>query len=153
MKINKKIFYIFFLILLSQCGYTTVYNNNTDSKIKIILLDSKGNKEINNKISSGLKKYYNIETENVFKINMNTILSKEIISKDTTGKITNYELRATSNFVINYKGKNLNASFQEKINVKNIDDTFEQRKYENVVKNNFASSIQEKLVLKLKTLK
>ena len=84
---------------------------------------------------------------------MNTILSKEIISKDTTGKITNYELRATSNFVINYKGKNLNASFQEKINVKNIDDTFEQRKYENVVKNNFASSIQEKLVLKLKTLK
>ncbi len=153
MKINKKIFYIFFLILLSQCGYTTVYNNNTDSKIKIILLDSKGNKEINNKISSGLKKYYNIETENVFKINMNTILSKEIISKDTTGKITNYELRATSNFIINYKGKNLNASFQEKINVKNIDDTFEQRKYENVVKNNFASSIQEKLVLKLKTLK
>ncbi len=153
MKTNKNLILIFLLMFLSSCGYTTVYNNNSDKKIKIILLEMNGNREINNKINSGLKKYYSNESDNLFKIKMNTILKKEIISKNATGKITNYELQAISDFRINYKEKNVSVSFQEKLNIKNIEDSFEQKKYENVVKNNFASSIQEKLILKLKTLK
>ena len=81
------------------------------------------------------------------------LTNKEIISKDSTGKITNYELQVITNFQINYNEKNISFAFQEKLNIKNIEDSFEQRKYENVVKNNFASSIQEKLILKLKTIK
>ena len=150
---SKNLIFIIILILLSNCGYTTVYNNNSDTKIKIILLEMNGNREINNKINSGLKKYYSNDTDNLFKIKLNTILNKEIISKDVTGKITNYELQAISNFQINYNGKDVFISFEEKLNIKNIDDSFEQRKYENVVKNNFASSIEEKLILKLKTIK
>ena len=153
MRPHKNLIFIFLLIFLSNCGYTTLYNNNSDKKIKNILLEMNGNREINNKINSGLKKYYSNETSNLFKIKMNTVLNKEIISKNTTGKITNYELQAISNFQINYNEKNISVSFQEKLNIKNIEDSFEQRKYENVVKNNFASSIQEKLILKLKTLK
>ena len=150
---SKNLIFIILLIFLSNCGYSKVYNNNSDTEIKITLLEMEGNREINNKINSGLKKYYSNESENQFEIKINTILNKEIISKDATGKITNYELQAVSNFQISYNGKNINASFQEKLNIKNIEDSFEQRKYENVVKNNFASSIREKLILKLKTLK
>ena len=150
---SKNLIFIIILILLSNCGYTTVYNNSSDTKIKIILLEMNGNREINNKINSGLKKYYSNDTDNLFKIKLNTILNKEIISKYVTGKITNYELQAISNFQINYNEKDVFISFEEKLNIKNIDDSFEQRKYENVVKNNFASSIEEKLILKLKTLK
>ena len=149
----KNLIFITLLVFLSNCGYSTVYNSSSDSKIKIILLEMNGNREINNKINSGLKKYYSNEAETTFKIKINTILNKEIISKDTTGKITNYELRVVSHFQINYNGKNVSISFNEKLNIKNIEDSFEQRKYENVVKNNFASSIEEKLILKLKTLK
>ena len=43
-------------------------------------------------------------------------------------------------------------TFSESLRIKNIDDTFEQRKYENIVKNNFARSIKEKLIMKLNTM-
>ena len=33
-------------------------------------------------------------TQKEFKIELNTSLNKEIVSKDTTGKVTNYELIA-----------------------------------------------------------
>lgn len=150
---SKNLIFIILLIFLSNCGYSKVYNNSSDTEIKITLLEMEGNREINKKINSELKKYYSNESENLFKIKINTILNKEIISKDATGKITNYELNAVSDFQISYNGKNVNVSFEEKLNIKNIEDSFEQRKYENVVKNNFASSIREKLILKLKTLK
>ena len=57
-----------------------------------------------------------------------------------------------SDFQINYKNQNYNISFKESIRIKSMDDAFEQRKYENIIINNFASSIHEKLLLKLKTL-
>ena len=150
---HKNLILIILLIFLSNCGYSPIYNNNSESNINIIILEMNGTREINNKINSGLKKYYSKETNNIFRIKMNTILNKEIISKDSTGKITNYELQVITNFQINYNEKNISFAFQEKLNIKNIEDSFEQRKYENVVKNNFASSIQEKLILKLKTIK
>ena len=153
MIMHKNLIFIVLLIFLSNCGYSTVYKNNSVSNINIIIVEMNGNREINNRINSRLKKYYSNETENIFRIKMNTILNKEIISKDTTGKITNYELQAISSFQINYNKKNVSFTFKEKLNIKNIEDSFEQRKYENVVKNNFASSIREKLILKLKTLK
>ena len=153
MIMHKNLIFIVLLIFLSNCGYSTVYKNNSVSNINIIIVEMNGNREINNRINSRLKKYYSNETENIFRIKMNTILNKEIISKDTTGKITNYELQAISSFQINYNKKNVSFTFKEKLNIKNIEDSFEQRKYENVVKNNFASSIQEKLILKLKTIK
>ena len=40
-------------------------------------------------------------------------------------------------------------SFEEKFNIKNITNTFEQKKYEKIVKRNFANSIKEKLIIKL----
>ncbi len=153
MIMHKNLIFIVLLIFLSNCGYSTVYKNNSVSNINIIIVEMNGNREINNRINSRLKKYYSNETENIFRIKMNTILNKEIISKDATGKITNYELQAISSFQINYNEKNVSFTFKEKLNIKNIEDSFEQRKYENVVKNNFASSIQEKLILKLKTIK
>ena len=153
MIMHKNLIFIVLLIFLSNCGYSTVYKNNSVSNINIIIVEMNGNREINNRINSRLKKYYSNETENIFRIKMNTILNKEIISKDATGKITNYELQAISSFQINYNEKNISFTFKEKLNIKNIEDSFEQRKYENVVKNNFASSIQEKLILKLKTIK
>ncbi len=151
--INKNLIIIFFFIFLSSCGYSTVYNNSTDSEIKIVVLEMKGSRELNNKINSSLKKYINNKSDKIFKITFNTNLDKDIISKDSKGKVTNYQLKAVSNILVDYNNKTFSYSFKENLNIKNIDDTFEQKKYENVVKNNFASSIKEKLILKLKTLK
>ena len=43
--------------------------------------------------------------------------------------------------------------FEEKFNIKNISDPFEQDNYEKIIINNLISSIREKLVLKLSNIK
>ena len=150
--IGKNLFLIIIFIFLTHCGYTAVYKKDTDSEIKISLAKIEGNKEFNNKINSKLRRYYNNESKNIFFVNINSRFNKETITKDTTGKATNYEIAVVSDFQINYKNQNYNISFKESIRIKNMDDAFEQRKYENIIINNFASSIHEKLLLKLKTL-
>ena len=122
--INKNLIIIFFFIFLSSCGYSTVYNNSTDSEIKIVVLEMKGSRELNNKINSSLKKYINNKSDKIFKITFNTNLDKDIISKDSKGKVTNYQLKAVSNILVDYNNKTFSYSFKENLNIKNIDDTF-----------------------------
>ena len=151
--INKNSIFLIFFIFLSQCGYSAVYNDNSNLNIKITLLGMSGDREFNNKIDSKLRKFYNKETDKEFKINLSTIVSKEIVSKDAKGKVIDYILLASATFKINYNDINETFTFKESLNIKNIDDTFEQRKYEDAIKDNFASSINNKLILKLKKIK
>ena len=151
--INKNLIFLIFFIFLSHCGYSAVYNDNSNLNIKITLLGMSGDREFNNKIDSKLRKFYNKETDKEFKINLSTIVSKEIVSKDVKGKVIDYILIASATFKINYNDINETFTFKESLNIKNIDDTFEQRKYENAIKDNFASSINNKLILKLKKIK
>ena len=44
-------------------------------------------------------------------------------------------------------------TFEEKFIVKNISDSIEQKNYEDIIKKNFASSIREKLIIKLLNLR
>ena len=150
--INKNLIFLIFFIFLSHCGYSAVYNENLNLNVKITLLDMSGDRGFNNKIDSKLRKFYNKETDKEFKINLSTIVSKEILSKDAKGKVIDYILLASATFKISYNDINETFTFKESLNIKNIDDTFEQRKYENAIKDNFASSINNKLILKLKTI-
>ena len=149
----KKKFIIFILLFLSHCGYSAVYTNDVNEDVKIIILNLSGNKEFNNKLKQELKQYYSNSSENEFKLIIKTTLDKTIISKDRTGKASNFELSAKTQFQVNFDGKKQTLFFNESLKIKNNEDSFEQRKYENIIKNNFAKSIKEKLILKLKTLK
>ena len=150
---HKNLIILIFFIFLGHCGYSAVYNDNSNLNIKITLLSMSGDREFNNKIDSKLRRFYNKETGKEFKINLSTNISKEIVSKDATGKIIDYILLASATFKISYNDINETFTFKESLNIKNIDDTFEQRKYEDAIKDNFASSINNKLILKLKEIK
>jgi len=150
---HKNLIILIFFIFLGHCGYSAVYNDNSNLNIKITLLNMIGDREFNNKIDSKLRRFYNKETGKEFKINLSTNISKEIVSKDATGKIIDYILLASATFKISYNDINETFTFKESLNIKNIDDTFEQRKYEDAIKDNFASSINNKLILKLKEIK
>jgi len=150
--INKNLILLLFFIFLTHCGYSAVYNNNSNLNIKITLLGMSGDREFNNKIDSKLMKFYNKETSREFKINFSTNINKEIVSKDTKGKVIDYILITSATFKINYNNINETFTFKESLNIKNIDDTFEQKTYEDVVKDNFASSIAKKLILKLEKI-
>ena len=149
----KKKLIILILLFLTNCGYSTVYKEDVDQDIRIVILDINGNKEFNNKIKQELKQYLNNSSENEYKLNIKTTFDKNIISKDKTGKASNFEISAKTQFQVSFKGKKQTLFFNESLKIKNNEDSFEQRKYENIIKNNFAKSIKEKLILKLKTLK
>ena len=85
-------------------------------------------------------------------MNINSVVSKKVVSKNATGKTTNFEIKVDVIFEVTYEKNKEVMTFSESLRIKNIDDTFEQRKYENIVKNNFAKSIKEKLIMKLNTM-
>ena len=149
---HKIIFKILILLLLNQCGYSSVYNNDTDNDIKISINNFEGNNEFNNELNTVLREYYNNDSLNIFEIEIDSDFSKKTISKDSKGKASNFELRANATFKIIYNNKNQTITFTEILKIKNLQDSFEQKKYENIIKTNFADSIKEKLILKLKTL-
>ena len=89
---------------------------------------------------------WNTESLKIYNIKINTDYKKEVLTKDSSGIITDYNLSVISVFSINLKNKNKTFKFEENINIKNQTDTFEQNTYEKNIKRNFASSIREKLI-------
>ncbi len=148
----KKFLFIFCILLINQCGYSPVYKKDLDKSITIIIVDQKGDKEFNNKLFSELKQYQSNVSNNEYKIKIDSNVDTRIISKNTAGKATNFELSVSVIFELDHNNKIQSFAFNESLKIKNIDDTFEQQKYENIVKNNFARSIKEKLITRLNTM-
>lgn len=150
----KNIILILLIFTLTSCGYSTVYNkNNTTKNLNIVVQNMEGDRSINNLVHRKLKKYSTDKTDEMYIIDLDSSLSKSTISKDKTGKATNINLSVNINFDVRFDEKNENFSFRENINIENSSDLYEQNKYENEIKNNFADSIIEKLILKLSQIK
>ena len=62
---------------------------------------------------------------------------------------TTYQLKATANFEIQYNDIKDNVSYVETFNIDHSNDEFENRKYEDNVKESFANSFSQKLISKL----
>jgi outer membrane lipopolysaccharide assembly protein LptE/RlpB len=145
----KKVISVLLLLFLSGCGYSAIYKNDKPNNLILIINSMQGEKEINNLIKNQLELYSSKNSSKKFNINLNSDFIKTIISKNANGTIANYELYLKVEFEIEFEGKEELFSFQERFKIKNISDSFEQKNYENIIKNNFASSIRKKLILKL----
>ena len=149
---KKRLIPILFLILTS-CGFTPIYNASEKNDYSINLIEEKGDSIINNKIISELSRLTSKDSEKIFNIKLLTDYSKSVISKDAKGSATNYELNVNANFTVEFKNNVKEININEKQNIKKIADIFEQRSYENTIKNNFAISIVNKLNIELLSLK
>jgi len=149
---RKSLVPILFLILTS-CGFTPIYNASEKVDYNINLIEKKGDSVINNKIISEISRITNKNSKRIYNIKLTTNYSKLIISKDAKGSATNYEISVVSNFIIEYENNVKEININEKQNIKKIADIFEQRNYENTLKNNFAISIVNKLNIELLSIK
>lgn len=149
----KKIILIIFLFFIYNCGYTSVYKNLEKQDFKIIIVNMKGDRIMNNFIQNEINLYSNKDSTNEFNITVDTQFEKNILTKDSSGRVTDYNLNATSVFTINYIKSSKTVIFNETINIKNRTDSFEQNLYEENVKRNFSSSIREKLISEILTIK
>ena len=146
----KKIFFVLIFINFSNCGFVPINNidNNKNLKIQNIEIIS-GDRKINMSLQRNLKKYQQNNSENPFDIKITSSYEKTTISKNTAGASTTYQLKATVNFEIQYKNLKENINYIETFNLDHSSDEFENRKYEDSVKENFANSISQKLISKL----
>lgn len=151
----RKFFFILFLsIFLNNCGFSPQFSQNNNLNLLIILDKHDGNKDFNNKFNFLLKKYSNSKREvqlKKFNISYKSQLDKRIISKNSSGNESEYQLIAKVEInIINYLDTK-SITYTEKFNYKNVDDTFELKNYENTIINYLANSIISKLVKTLST--
>ena len=147
----KKIFIILIVVnFLNHCGFTPMHSNNKTVNFSIESISYEGDRTTNNFLNGNLSQFVNNKFDKKFTILVNTNYNKKIISKDKTAKITNYQLSAISIFQISYQGK-LIKKFEllERKNINNIEDKFEEQKYERLVKQNFAIAMTNKLITEL----
>ena len=137
---------IILILFLSGCGYTSIYKNQQSLDFQLNIIWTDGDYEINNLISNEIKLYSNKDSQNIYDINIDTEFKKDILAKNSSGVITDYNLSVVSVFSINLNNKNKTFKFEENLNIKNQSDIFEQNMYEKNIKRNFASSIREKLM-------
>ena len=145
--IRKNIIILPIIFFLANCGFTPIYLKNTDVNFSIDQVNYTGDRELNNFLKINLDQYKNEKINNKIIVDVKTIYNKIILSKDSAGKITNYQLEAEVVFLIKSTNKKIN--FTERKIMTSIDDKFEEATYERSVKQSFASSMSNKLISKL----
>ena len=150
----KKICLLFlFTFFLNHCGFTPLYTNQSVNNFTIINLTMEGDRIINNYLKSSLRQFQTTNNDKKFSININTEYNKKVISKDKTGKITEYEISTNVKFQITSEDKLIKELIMsEKKKMSDISDKFEEQKEERITKQNFASIISGKLIDELSIL-
>ena len=141
--IRKNILFIFLTFFLTSCGFTPVYLNNVNTNFSIEQVNYTGDRELNNFLKTNLNQYKNEKIDNKIYIKANSFYKKIILSKDSVGEVTNYQLEAEVIFLI--KPLNKKIIIKEKQNMNSVDDKFEEARKERLIKQSFASSISSKL--------
>ena len=142
----KNVKLIILILFLSSCGYSSIYNNQKIQNFKINVVQRSGDSEMNNLIESEITLYSNKNALNIYDLKINTSYEKKILTKDSAGVITDYNLSVTSIFTIDFKNTSKIIKLKESINIKNQSDTYQLNIYEKNIKRNFASSIRGKLI-------
>ena len=142
--IKKNISLIFLIFFLTHCGFTPIYQNNTNINYSIEQVDYTGDRELNNFLKSNLNKYKNEKINKKIFIEVNSIYKKNILTKDGTGKTASYELEAVVIFLIQPLNKEIQI-IEKKI-MNSMDDKFEETRQERIIKQSFVTSISNKLI-------
>ena len=150
---TRKFIIIFFILTLHGCGFNPIYNVSNDIKYKILVNEMTGDQFINNIIRDEIFKSSNKNSKEILKINFNTVYEKIILSNDTKGSPSEFQVIAKTTFEIIYDNKIIKNDFNEKQILKNTSDFFGQKNYEENIKQNFANSIARKFNLRLLTIK
>jgi len=145
--IKKNIIVISLIFFLTNCGFSPIYIKNTNTNFSIENVNYQGDRELNNFLKINLNQYKNEKSNKKIFIEAKSGYEKIILTKNSSGDVTNYKLIAKVTFLIKSTNKKINIT-EEKI-ISSMDDKFEEIRKERTVKQNFALSISNKLVSEL----
>tara|TARA_B100001063_G_scaffold143636_1_gene134159 strand:+ start:588 stop:1055 length:468 start_codon:yes stop_codon:yes gene_type:complete len=148
----KKLIPIFVIILiLNNCGYTPRYALNKNVDFSINLIEIRGDREFNNSLKTKIARYNkkDVNKKN-YELNLTSKYNKKVKSRDAAGLAQEYELIITVNAII--KSDKIDPKklvFEEKFIMKKFDDSFEEKNYEKIMKENFSDLILDRIIIYL----
>ena len=135
------------LLFLTNCGYQAVLNNQ-NYQFSINVNKINGDQKINSLIINRLKHLE--ENEKIYNLSLTSNKEKLIISKDSKGDPSIFEIKINVNYVVK---KDEEILISNKINKKttynNITDKFELENYEKTIINNLVSEISDNIMLSI----
>ena len=147
--LKKNIIILSLILFLANCGFTPIYLKNKNINFSIEQIEYTGDRDLNNYLKTNLDKYRDEKNNNKIFMQAETKYEKNVFSKDSTGKISSYQLKVKTIFLI--KSTNKKIIIIEKKIINTMDDKFEETRYEKSIKQNFAYSISNKLISELIT--
>jgi hypothetical protein len=140
---RKNIILISLIFFLTSCGFSPLYLTNNDVNFSIESVVYTGDRDLNDFLKPKLKQYKNENIDNKISIETESTFRKIVLSKDGTGEVTSYQLEAEVTFLISPLDKRIKIN--EKKTMDSMNDKFEEARYIRSIKQNFASSIVNKL--------
>ena len=138
----KKIFYIFFILLLTSCGFSPILKNVDLSSVKINKIDFEGPSGLTYYLKSNLNIPVEQNLKNAYSLKLNINESSSSVTKDTAGITTEERVSVTINFQIFDKENKLigseSLSDSRVISVTNnvsTDDEVKRIEKENIITN------------------
>ena len=145
---RKFIFILIFGLITSSCGFNPIYSSKSQNLLNIELLSEIGDNDINLGIKKKLKIHKNLDSD-LIELKLETKYKKVDISKSDKGEIQNYQLSAIAIININKNNSAKTIKIKESFTMENMSDDFEEANYEKKIKENFALSIYQKLIMQL----
>ncbi len=135
------------LLFLSNCGYEAVLNNK-DYQFSINVNKIDGDQKINSQIINNFNKLR--ENEKKYNLTLTSNKKKTIISKDSKGDPSIFELKIEINYIVKKEGETLISNkINKKTTYNNITDKFELESYEKTIINNLVSEITDNIMLSI----
>ena len=135
------------LLFLTNCGYQAVLNNQ-NYQFSINVNKINGDQKINSLIINSFKQLK--ENEKKYNLSLRSKKEKLIISKDSKGDPSIFEIKINVNYVVK---KDEEILISNKINKKttynNITDKFDLENYEKNIINNLVSEISDNIKLSI----
>ena len=144
-----KIFIIIFLIINTACDYRPVYSNKIFSNLIISEIKYEGNSKVNKFLRSQLIKYVDNKNKNEFNLIVQSNYSKEPISRNISGNITNYEIKVSTNIEIKRNLKNNKLIIERNFQLKALENKFEEAQYVDTIIRDLSTQIVNELIINL----
>tara|TARA_B100000902_G_C26709327_1_gene621122 strand:- start:90 stop:548 length:459 start_codon:yes stop_codon:yes gene_type:complete len=151
--LKKLLISILFITLILGCKFEPIYSEKNEANFSIEKISFEGNREINNLINKKLERYKEKETGKKIDIKTSSTYTKKSQSKNTSGTTTRYNLEASVNFNITTKNSTSDITIKKDFVMNNLSDEFEEKIYEDKIKDNLSESIVNELLLYLPRIK
>ena len=147
---NKILNYIliFFLFALLSCDYKPILSKKKNNQFSIYVSKISGEEKINSIIINNFTNLQNNKKE--YHLNLSSNKEKNIVSKDSKGDPSVFELIIDVNYKVKKDGEILiDDQVIRKTTYNNISDKFELESYENIIINNLSTNISDKIIFSI----